>query len=38
MVSRADGTGNIITGKMLISRDLCIDEYEKYSKKIVKNK
>ena len=32
------GAGNIITGKMLISGDLCIDEYEKYSKKIVKNK
>lgn len=31
------GAGNIITGKMLISGDLCIDEYEKYSKKIIKN-
>ena len=32
------GAGNIITGKMFISGDLCIDEYDKYSKKIVKNK
>ena len=31
------GAWNIITGKMLISGDLCIDEYEKYSKKIIKN-
>ena len=30
--------GNIITGKMFISGDLCIDEYEKYSKKIKKMK
>ena len=32
------GAGNIIAGKLLISGDVCIDEYEKYAKGITNNK
>lgn len=32
------GAGNIIAGKLLISGDVCIDEYEKYAKGITINK
>ena len=31
------GTGNIIAGKLLISGDVCIDDYEKYAKRIIQN-
>ena len=32
------GAGNIIAGKLLISGDVCIDDYEKYAKGITNNK
>ena len=31
------GAGNIIAGKLLISGDVCIDDYEKYAKGITQN-
>lgn len=31
------GEGNIITGKLLISGDVCIYDYEKYAKEITED-